>query len=176
MRRRHAAKLRVVPKPSAPEKPKPVFAIERFYDVLSDIKPLMNEQWNELGKDKARVRLDPDWSSFAALDTSGMLKILTARIDGALIGYVANLVNFHLHYKSTLHATVNTYWLAPAYRKGWTGITMLRRNEEELRRMGVVRIFIDDSVAFKNARDRRTRQLLKFLNYVPTGVVYRKML
>jgi GNAT superfamily N-acetyltransferase len=159
-----------------PARPEPVFAVERFYDVLGDIKPLQNEQWNELGRDKARVRLDPDWSSFAGLDTSGLLKILTARVDGVLVGYVANLVSFHLHYKSTLHATVNAYWLAPAYRKGWTGIKMLRRNEDELRRMGVVRLFVDDSVAFKNARDRRTRKLFAFLGYTPTGVVYRKIL
>ena len=136
----------------------------------------MNEQWNELGRDKARVRLDPDWSSFAALDTSGALKIVTARLDGVLIGYVASLVSYHLHYKSTMHATVNSYWLAPAHRQGWTGIHLLRRNEEELRRMGVVRVFLDDSVFFKNARDRKTRTLFRWMGYTATGVVYRKVL
>lgn len=159
-----------------PAKPEPVFAVERFYDVLGDIKALLNEGWNELGRDKARVRLDPDWSSFAGLDTGGVLKIMTARVDSALVGYIATMVSYHLHYKSTLHASVNAYWLAPAYRKGWTGINMLRRNEDELRRLGVVRVLVDDSVAFKNARDRRTRKLFAFLGYTPTGVVYRKIL
>lgn len=176
MRSRHATKLRVVPRPSAPAKPKPVFALERFYDVITEIRPLQTAQWNELGRDKARVRLDPDWSTFASLDTGGTLKVLTARLDGVLVGYVANFVAYHLHYKSTLHATVNAYWLAPEQRKGWTGIHMLRRNEDEMRKLGVIRIFVDDSVAFKNARDRRTRILFKRMGYVPTGVVYRKIL
>lgn len=176
IRNQRATKLRLVPEPSVPAKPKPVFAVERFYDVIADIKPIQTEQWNELGRDKARVRLDPNWSVFAELDTGGTLKILTARVDGVLVGYVASFVNAHLHYKSTLHATVNAYWLAPAYRKGWTGINMLRRHEDEMRKLGVVRLFIDDSVAFKNARNRRTRRLFAFLGYVPTGIVYRKIL
>jgi GNAT superfamily N-acetyltransferase len=176
MRRQRGPKLRVVPRPSVPDKPKPVFAIERFYEVAPDIKPLFKRHWDELGRDRDRVPLDFWWEHAAALDTSGILRIMTVRLEGELIGYMLTLVSPHLHYKSTLHANVDAYWLAPEHRKGWAGVAMIRAHEKAMRALGVKRLFIGENLTFKNKRGKQMRGLLRALGYAATDVHFRKML
>lgn len=165
-----------------PAKPKPVFAVERFYDVVADIKPLLKRHWEELGRDRDAVPLDFWWEHAAALDTSGILRIMTARLDGELVGYFFTMVSPHLHYKTTLHAVVDMYWLAPEHRCGWTGIKMIRAWEGEMRKLGVKRVMIGENLSFKgkhlgeDGKPRKMRSLLHALGYGPCDVLFRKLL
>ncbi len=183
MPRRPAARLRVVPKPSAPARPKAVFASEKFYDCAPELKPLFRKHWLELGRDRADIPLDPNYDAFAVGSANGGLHILTARFEGALVGYVFSIIGPHLHYKSTLHAKADMYWLAPEHRKGWTGINMIKAWEAEMRRLGAVRICIGENLIFKGKRvdprtgkPRRMRTLFEALGFRPSDIEYRKVL
>jgi GNAT superfamily N-acetyltransferase len=176
MARRRATKLRLVPAPSVPAKPKPVFAVERFYDVARDIKPLFRKHWLELGRNRDVVPLDPHWDAFANMDNAGILKIITARLNDELVGYFFVIVCGHLHYKSTLHGNVDMYWLDPTYRKGWTGVAFIRAMEREMRKLGVVRLYMAENVMFKNKRGRRMRSLLQALGFKVADINFGKLL
>jgi GNAT superfamily N-acetyltransferase len=84
------------------------------------------EHWRELALNQDTVPLDPDWDRFYALDVQGILRVLTVRAEGQLVGYVFLLLGPHLHYKSTLWAHCDMFWLDPLYRQGWTGVKMFK--------------------------------------------------
>jgi hypothetical protein len=69
-----------------------------------------------------------------------MLAIVTARQEGRLVGYVAAIINTHLHYASTKFGTLDVFWLAPDVRKSVNGVGLFTAIEEELKRRGVVKM------------------------------------
>ena len=82
-----------------------IYAQEKYDDVIGEIKPLLEEHYNEIAKYKD-IPLDPDWSTYKAMETLGMLKIFTCRDedDNRMLGYGIYLVKKHLHYQSCLVA------------------------------------------------------------------------
>ena len=120
--------------------------------------------------------LDPNYETMMQQSINRSLIILTARDieSNALIGYVFNLVGTHTHYKTTLHACIDMYWLHPAHRRGWTGYNMLKENKELMRKLGVVRHMIGENLSFtKDDRVRRGfRLMLKRLGYKARDIHY----
>lgn len=171
---RPVRKLHVVTA-SAPAKPEVRFAIEPFYVIARELPPLFKKHWRELGRDRGDVPLDPDWDSYMQHSIAGRLQVLTARVGDELVGYVFNLVGPHLHYRSTLHSIAEMYWLDPRYRHGWTGLKMLRRNDDEMRRRGVVRTGIAEHLGYKNQNGRMMRVILRRLGYRARDVHYSKV-
>lgn len=165
-------KLRVL---SAPEKREPQFAIEPFYVIAKELPPLFRRHWREFGRDRDYVPLDPNWDDLMAMSIAGRLRILTARDGETLVGYIFNIVGPHLHYRSTVHSVVDMYYLEPRYRGGWTWVKMLRRNDEEMKKMGVVRAFISENLMAKGKRGRMFRIILRRLGYRPIDVHYKKV-
>ena len=49
---------------------------------------MFHEHWKELALNQDTIKLDPDWDKFYALDVQGILRILTVRVEGRLVGYV----------------------------------------------------------------------------------------
>lgn len=175
MPKRHATALRLLPRPSAPATPEVRFQDEPFYIVARELPPLFKKHWRELGRDKDDVPLDPNWDVYMEMSIAGKLRVTTARAGDELVGYVFNIVGPHLHYRSTLHSVVDMYWLDPRYRKGWTGIKMLRANEQMLDRTGVVRRMIAEHLQFKGVHGRMMRVVFKWLGYRPRDVLYAKV-
>lgn len=179
---RRATKPRLRLVPSAPAKPKLVFAPEPFYLFARETRPLFTKHWKELGRHRAQVPLDADYQAYAMLERAGKLHCLTVRLPGTfdkpgeLVGYVFNIVGPHTHYKTTLHALVDMYWLDPRYRGGVNGLKLLRANEEMLRDLGVVRVLIAENLQFKNRRKRMARVLFKRMGYKAMDIQYGKLL
>jgi hypothetical protein len=171
----HLPKLRRNDEFPAPTEPRMLvkFQIEPFHKIRAELPPLFERHHNELGRDKEVVPLDPNWDVMMELGIRGFLRVLTARnASGDLVGYVFNLFGPHMHYRTTFHANVDMYWLDPAYRKGWNGIRMLRTNEAEMKKLGVVRYMIGENLLF----DERIRAVFKRLGYVASDTNYRKVL
>lgn len=83
------------------------------------------------------IQLDPDLWFYARLEETGGLRVYSARADGALIGYIIFIVRTNPHYRASLHAHQDILFLLPAYRKGMTGIRLIRYADEQLRAEGV---------------------------------------
>ena len=125
-----------------PRRPRPLdraapeFAWEGFLDMLGEALPLLRMNDAETGLDPLRYAFDPDLQAYSVMDATGQLRILTARVNGALIGYVALVVTTLLHHRTVRKATVDTVWLHPSYRSGWTGVRMIQSAEREAARLG----------------------------------------
>lgn len=117
------------------------FAIETIDQVLDDMAWLWQVHWEEIALDRAKVPLNPDIDTFRLLEEAGLLLIVTARDGGKMVGYHVSIVRPHLHYKQSLTAYADMYFIHPDYRQGMTGVRLFKFLEQELRERGVDRIY-----------------------------------
>lgn len=118
-----------------------VYAVERWRDLRAEMLPLLVRHWREVALNHADVPLDIDEKRYADLDEAEALHIVTVRRDGVLVGYHVAIVSAHLHYASTLHGITDVYYLAPECREGFTGVRLFKRVEQEMRALGVKKLF-----------------------------------
>ncbi len=117
------------------------YQVEAMHQCVDEMSILWDLHWNEIALDKARVPLDPDVTTFALMESLGQLVIVTVRNDAKIIGYHISIVRPHLHYKSSLTAYVDMYFLHPDYRGGMVGVKMFKFVEDALKDRGVERIY-----------------------------------
>lgn len=110
---------------------------ESLGDVRAEIAPLLEMHYQELTCHKEAIKLAPMWGQYEAIEKAGKLAVFTARESGDLVGYAAFFVAPHLHYADTLCATNDVLFLHPLYRRGATGIRLIRYCEDELKKAGV---------------------------------------
>jgi L-amino acid N-acyltransferase YncA len=113
-----------------------VFARELICQVIDEVQPLLEAHYQELTRNKEVVKLEPRWSEYAALERMGCFVVLTARDEGALIGYNAFFVNPHMHYAALRVAQNDVFYLREDHRRGTTALRFLRWSEQECRAMG----------------------------------------
>lgn len=119
---------------------------EFLSQVEDDSKYLLELHWNEVALNKEHIKLNPDWESYYELEQVGNLRIFTARNKGTLVGYFVVIVNSNLHYKDHLFAANDIIYLHKDYRKGFTGIKLIKFAEECLREDGVSVLAINTKV------------------------------
>jgi GNAT superfamily N-acetyltransferase len=146
------------------------YAVERWTDILEEIRPFAPLHWAELAVTQDDVPLDFDWDRFAAMDAAGTLHTVTVRLDGHLVGYHISLIGGHLHYKSTKHAMVDLYYLLPEHRRTKMGVGLFQFAERALRQVGVVKIITGTKVHLPNDA------LFERLGYQCTDRTYAKIL
>ena len=146
------------------------FQKEIIYDVKDEAAPLLDMHYQELTMHKDSISLDPIWERYAALEKSGLLEIFTARDEGKLIGYSAFFVQSHIHYAETLVAANDVLFLHKDYRKGTSGIKLIKFSESQLKARRVNKI----TWHVKFSRD--FRPILHRLGYVDEEIVVGKIL
>lgn len=119
---------------------RPEFRWEPFSDCIQEAQPLLKRHWEEIALNKDTIPLDPDWDAYFALERVGRLHVLTARVDGHLVGYCSLIMGFLLHYRTVQYAQGDIFWLDPAYRTGLTGYHLLKLARSGMRALGCRRI------------------------------------
>lgn len=143
--------------------------VENFGDVIGEAQPLLKRHWEEIALDKESVPLDPDWQRYANMEAQGQLSVVTVRVKGELVGYSCMIVMPGLHYRQTLHAVMDIFYIAPEYRGHFGGIRLFKRVEAELKRRGVRRIFVGSKLHKDSSR------LFTALGYWPIEQWFSKM-
>lgn len=111
-----------------------------------DAQKLLEAHWEEIALNKGKIALNPDWEAYEALEGSGKLKIFTARDDDRLIGYFVVIVGVNLHYKDHVFAVNDILYLDKEYRKGRTGLKLIKFAEKCLKEDGVSVLSINTKV------------------------------
>jgi len=147
------------------------FAKEKLTPQLAEeALPLLQAHVGEvsfLGQD---AKLDVDWGRYSDIQEAGAFHVYTARTDGRLVGYIAYLVMFHLHYQWLKAAMQDVIYLAPESRRGRTAMEMIKFSEDSLREEGV-------DVVFQHGKlSKDLTKLFKLLRYTPMDVAYMKWL
>tara|TARA_R110002072_G_scaffold130943_1_gene270267 strand:+ start:1149 stop:1616 length:468 start_codon:yes stop_codon:yes gene_type:complete len=146
------------------------FQQEFLCQVREDIIPLIESHWEEIAVNKDHIKLNPDWDAYEKLEESGMLTIFTARCSDKLIGYFVVILTKSIHYKDHLFASNDIIYLSPNYRKGMTGIRLIKFAEKYLRKDGASVMIINTKV--KNPFD----PILERLGFNLSERVYTKYL
>jgi GNAT superfamily N-acetyltransferase len=118
------------------------FSVESIDECLEDMRHLWMVHWEEIALDKDKIALEPDVDTFYALEHAGALQIVVARDEAEqVVGYHVSVVRRHLHYRSSLTAYVDMYFVHPEHRRGRAGIKLFLFAEQALRERGVQRIY-----------------------------------
>ena len=117
------------------------YQVEKYEEILEEILPLYPLHYDEIAMDKEHIPLDPDIGQYLHLEQVGVLHLFTVRDNEKLIGYHKAFIVPHIHFKSTLVAYADLYFLLPEYRKGFTGINFFRILEGKLKELGVKKIY-----------------------------------
>jgi hypothetical protein len=116
------------------------FQVERWATYAPDAEGLWPLHWQEVALTQEAVPLDMDVERYAALDAAGILHIVTGRDAGRLVAYHTSLIMGHLHYKSTLHALVDLFYVHPLWRRGTTALRLFGTAHRALKQRGVVKV------------------------------------
>lgn len=93
-----------------------------------------------------------------------------------MVGYMTLIIGPHLHHKAVKSATVDVVYLHPKYRKGWTGVRLVKFAEKGLRKLGVRLFWFTVKAHFTNERGRTAEEVLKFLGFDYVEATYAKVL
>ena len=147
------------------------FQVENWFDCKEEIKQLLNLHWEEVANNEDCIFVKMDEEGYDELAKKNILHVITLRNNNKVIGYYGCFVKHHLHYKDSLTASTDVYYILPEFRKGYTGIKLFTFLENYLKSIGVQRVISstkikhDKSVIFKRLKWQETEKVYtKILN------------
>lgn len=117
------------------------YQVEAFADAWPDAQELIQLHWREIARDQETIPLEPDLEFYRAIDQAKALLIVTARDGGTLVGYHASLIRPHMHYRNSMTAFTDLFFIHKDYRSGRNAWRLFRKVEQELAARGVQRMF-----------------------------------
>jgi GNAT superfamily N-acetyltransferase len=139
------------------------------FKFVDEFEKLFPEHYEELCVVKD-FELNPDYAAYKRMCDAGMLRCITCRCDGELIGYIIFIIQPHLHYMSCKTAFEDIYFIRKEYRRGRVGIKLFQYAENVLKGIGVDRIVMHTKVHLDNSR------LFEYLGYKMTDKIFTKLL
>lgn len=148
-----------------------IFGVESYKAIReAAANGLGDKHWAELAVDK-KIPWDLNHELYENMEAKGMLHIVTARMDGQLVGYHVGIVGPHLHYKSAGNMCYeDMYFLLPEFRAGGAGARLFMFVEKCLRDMGITKWFISCKVHEDHS------ELFKLLGFRNTDTAFSKVL
>jgi GNAT superfamily N-acetyltransferase len=151
--------------------------VEPFSDALTDIVPLIDEHWREVGSFTDRFARRIHFEDYRQLDEHSRLLTVTARDQGRLVGYFVGALGLDLH-RVTLtepHCRVPVlsalvYYVSPAQRGH--ARSLIRTIEREATARAGVRIV---NIRIKPGMNG-AGEFLAALGYTPVEVTFTKVL
>lgn len=145
------------------------FAEEKVTDkLLDEIYPLLERHAEELNV--FSVPLSIDRMAYLMASAIGHLAAYIARDDGKIAGYVVYWIRTHPHYELET-AQQDILFLDKEYRRGSTGIKMIKYSEKKLKEdYGV------DAVLQHTKIHQPLDKLFEFLGYKEADKIYCKEL
>jgi len=110
---------------------------EKLADIKEELEPLLVEHYKEIAAYQDKIELAPDWERYKTLEESGILKIVTVRDLGELIGYYVFLLIPNLHYSKDLYAVNDIVLIKPEYRNSKIGVGLFNYVECWAKALGV---------------------------------------
>lgn len=139
--------------------------------LWSEVMPLLTAHYHEIAH-YPDIELNPWKERYFTLQDNGALRLLVARDEGGLIGYLAVLVTPHLHYADSLTASQDVLFVRNDHRGLLLGRDLIRAAEEMLRAEGV-QVF---SQHCKVRPDIDVGRLFRAMGYEPMDMIYVKRL
>lgn len=136
--------------------------------LLEEIEPLLIEHEEELNVTSYPLAVNK--MLYIKSNISGMNVAYTVRKDNDLIGYICYWFFDNLHY-GTYSAQQDVLFISKPYRKGRTGIKLLKYSEDDLKNTHEVKMILQHTKKHK-ALD----SLFEYLGYSESDKIYIKEL
>lgn len=141
-----------------------VFAVEPITaDLFNELPGLLDLHWQEVAEDKKIMRLEPDLDYY--LSNKDIL-LVTARVEGRIVGYCVFWLHTHPHYKSVLVAQSDIYYLSPEYRSGLNGFDLLEKGLQFAKAAGARYAFVGTKVGHDHP------EIMQHLGLKPRDLIY----
>jgi GNAT superfamily N-acetyltransferase len=155
---------------------KVTYSVERMQDSWRAMVQLLPVHWEEVARDRDVIKLDPDWAQYFAMEDAGGVHMVVARHEGRMIGYAVYFVRPHLHYRKSLSAICDVYFILPEFRRGRVGIEFFRYAEATLKAKGVQKIFTGTKVRTAAGTRGDKSAIFEHLGYSLTEKLYTKVI
>lgn len=129
-----------------------IFLIEKYKDILSDIKDIVPKFMKEVDIYPERPEPNFDHDQFIALDNEGQLQVATIREKSELIGIHVACLMPDIFYKHILTAYVMWYYVKPEARGKGVGAEFFGFTDRHLEEKGAERIFMSRKIYIPNEK------------------------
>lgn len=146
------------------------YQVENWFDCKKEMEWLFPLHWKEVALNQDSIFLDIWFEEYDKLANANLLHIITVRDDNKIVGYYWAIIRPHLHYKKSLTAFTDMFFLHPKYRKGFNGIKLFTFFEQSVKLKGVERIITSTKVKLDKGL------IFKRLNYKKAEIVYTKLI
>lgn len=146
------------------------YAVESWTDAKAEMSALWIPHWNEVALNREKIPLNPDLDAYDAMEARGELHVVVARKEGAVVGYHFSIIRTHLHYKQSLNAFVDIFYVSPEQRTGRTPMRLFQFVEKTLKARGVEKIFTGTKCSLDAG------PLFEFMGWTKTEVLYTKFI
>ena len=114
------------------------YKAEFIKDILNELKPLLEEHWEEVAWYQDKIKLCPDYEKYILMQENNSLLCMTVRDDERkLIGYSINFLQYHPHYSEHIYAINDIIFVLPEHRHTEVSKTLIEATEQVLKHLGV---------------------------------------
>lgn len=146
--------------------PPVVFRVENIAVIRDEAMAVVARHYDEIAQFKQVQELDPDWPAYERAEQAGKLWVMTARREGAIVGYIIMILSYDMHYRKMFRATEDVHFLIPEYRRGLLGYRMLALTKKEMVAKGC------KTITFRTKADADHGKLFERLGGVLHDLVY----
>lgn len=140
----------------------------RYKVEAAELWPL---HWEEIAINRDVIKLDVDLDKYDRMDAEGAVHVVVAREEGRIVGYWLGFVYPHLHYRRSLTAYTDIFYVRQETRRDvFLFQKLLEFVESSLKARGVQKYFIASKVHKDLSRIFERRKMQR------TEIVYSKVL
>lgn len=108
---------------------------ETLFDIIDEVEPLLAMHHAEMSANQDKIKLNPRWHDYAALERLERFYTFTARDNEKLIGYAGMFLDWHMHHNDIKVATNDVLFVHPDHR-GVTGVRLIKFCETSMKALG----------------------------------------
>lgn len=116
------------------------YQVEKLADMLDELKPLLEDHYDEISMKYSP--LNPDYDKYIMVEEMGMLRVVTARKDGQLVGYFITFVHYNMHYRDMIYGVNDIVYIQPEYRGSSVGYRLFKYAIDDLIENMVVSVIV----------------------------------
>lgn len=142
--------------------------LDKFADNILELEKFFPIQWEETIFSDAKEKLNPDLNTYIEFENNGFLIFVSLKEENKLIGYFVGFKTKYPHSKDEYYVTQDSIFVHPDYRRKNGGVLLIKKLEEECKKLGVIRIIL----GMRTSND--ISKLFERLKYKPAECLYSK--
>ena len=144
------------------------YAVESYLEIIDEVKETVAEHYEETELYSKEIPLDPNYEMYQLLNAQGVAQYFTARLDGALKGYLLVFIEHKPHCQTALYSVADMIYVAPGFRRSGVAENLMEVWEAEMRKQGVSVL----AISFKH--EMNPRDMMDHLEYDSVETLYTK--